>query len=69
MSRYSESMVGVDPFEAGTRTDLFELMQETTPFDAATMASLAPRRRDSARHARLESSRVRRESGRLAVRR
>jgi hypothetical protein len=67
VSRHSPSVVGVDPFEASTRSDLFELMQETSPLDAAALARLTSRQRDPARHDRRESRRLRRESGRLAA--
>lgn len=60
---HTETTVGFDPFAAGTRSDLFELMQETTPLDAAALARLVPARPATPR-TRESSRRLRRESGR-----
>lgn len=60
---HAESTVGFDPFAAGTRSDLFELMQETAPFDAAAAAGItSARARESGRLKREASRRLRRAS-------
>lgn len=53
---------GFDPFEVGTRSDVWELSQETTPLDLASLQHVArgdspPSRRDSSRRLRSQSGR------------